>query len=135
MNSRAEIGRRLFGARADHDEGLMDRLPGSDMSSEVRQQIRAAEIKFEAAAKTRDEIRRDAARAELDDLWGEYRAGQGAAAQPEEPQTSFDAGVQRRFHKPAYQEAHERANESPAALMRRAFEASAERGQRRGSFP
>jgi hypothetical protein len=115
--------------------GLIDALKDTDLGDGRRERVSQAEIRYETAIKRGDEVGREMADAELTAILDEGRAARAAAQEaPAAQPISFDGGVQKRVHKPAYQEAVERANESPATLLRRAFQASADRPTRGSSF-
>lgn len=109
--------------------GLVDRLPGADLSHGRRERLSAAMARFEAASKAGDDIAREMADAEIDAVLNEGREAAAQVAAP--PPVSFDGGVQKRQFTPAYRQ----DRESPAALMLMAFQASAERRKRQVTLP
>lgn len=122
--------------RGQRTGGLIDRLDDTDLTADRRRRLSEAEIRFEAAVKAGDEIGREIADAQIDAVLDEgreaHRQAAAQAAAPEPVVTSFDGGVQQRVRpRSAYLQARA---ETPAALFRRALQASAESGSTRGSL-
>jgi hypothetical protein len=118
-------------SRRSRRGGLLDAVKNTDLTDGRQQRLSAAEIRYETAIKRGDEVGIEMASAAIDKVLDEGRQARKEAEAAAVP--SFDGGVQKRIHKPAHVEMAERANEGSAALMRRAFEASADRPSR-GSF-